>query len=359
MTTTNHWTVRALRSDEGAALHRLSVACFGEGAHTPAFVHQRFCNGSAVPAEVVVAECDGRLIGAQAVTYLQFVAAGKEVTAGMFTDGMTHPNYRRQGVFRKLLDETQRRAFAKEASLLFTMPNDRSLPSFQRSPGWHILPDRVLMARVVEVAGLLEDRGAPKPLARGIGALTHWAIRNGSHLDASGLTEVNDLAPHAAEIDALAAETLPRLGGVACSRKHAFLDWRFAKNPSWRYRYFVAKNSQGRLSAYLVTVAEQRMGTLVSYAADMLWADERDMIRLLDFAALAVKSGGARLFGSIVSSPALIRVLRKAGFRQVPASVSKRSFHTAYAVHPDRSDIAAIARQGDAWFLSLADFDTI
>ncbi|MEX2302113.1 MAG: GNAT family N-acetyltransferase [Bryobacterales bacterium] len=359
MTTTSNWTVRALRSDEGAALHRLSVACFGEGAHTAAFVDHRFCNGSAVPAEVVVAECDGRLIGAQAVTYLNFFAAGKEVTAGMFTDGMTHPNYRRQGVFRALLEETERRAFANEASLLFTMPNDRSLPSFQRSPGWHILPDRVLLARVVEVAGLLEDRGAPKPLARGVGALTHWAIRNGSHLDTNGLDEVNDLAPYAAEIDTLTEGTLPRLGGVACSRKHAFLDWRFAKNPSWRYRYFVAKDSTGRLSGYLVTVVEQRMGTSVCYAADMLWTDERDMIRLLDFAALAVKSGGARLFGSIVSSPALIRVLRMAGFRQVPASVSKRSFHTAYAVHPDRSDIAAIAREGDAWFLSLADFDTI
>ena len=359
MTAQGNWTLRMLRSDEGAALHRLSVACFGDGAHTEEFVRQRFCNGSVPPADVVVAQADGRLIGAQAVTYLNFMVAGRDETAGMLTDGMTHPNYRRQGVFRALLAEAERRAFANGANLLFTMPNDRSLPSFQRSPGWYILPDRVLLARVVEVAGLLEDRGAPKPLARTMGALTHWAIRNGSHLDTNGLGEVSELAPYAADIDVLAEKTLPGLSGVACSRKHAFLDWRFAKNPSWQYRYFVARESSGRLSAYLVTVGEQRMGTHVCYAADMLWTSDHDMVRLVDFAALAVKKDGARLFGSIVSSPELTRVLRKAGFRQVPAAVCRRSFHTAYAVHPDRADIAAVARAGNAWFLSLADFDTI
>jgi GNAT superfamily N-acetyltransferase len=359
MTTNGNWTVRLLRGDEATAMHRLSVACFGDGALSEAYVHQRFCNGSATRAEVVVAEADGRVVGAQAVTYLNFVVGGNEEKAGMFTDGMTHPNYRRQGIFRALLVEAERRAFGHGASLLFTMPNDRSLPSFQRSPGWNILPDRVLMARVVNVAGLLEDRGAPKPLARATGALTHWAIRNGSHLDTNGLIEVSTLAPYAAGIDALAHQTLPRLAGVGCSRKHAFLNWRFEKNPSWRYRYFVAKGSNGSLSAYLVTVGEQRMGTYVSYAADMLWNSEQDMIRLLDFSALTVRNDGARLFASIVSSPALVRVLRKAGFRRVPAAVSKRSFHTAYAAHPDRSDIAAVAREGQAWFLSLADFDTI
>lgn len=359
MSAQRNWTVRLLRSDEGTALHRLSVACFGDGAHTEAFVQHRFCNGSVPSAEVVVAESDGRLVGAQAVTYLNFVVGGREETAGMFTDGMTHPNYRRQGIFRSLLVETEQRAFGNGASLLFTMPNDRSLPSFQRSPGWRILPDRILLARVVDVAGLLADRGMPGLLARGTGALTHWVVRNGSHLDPSGLAEVNELTPYSDEIDALTETMLPQLGSVACNRKHAFLDWRFAKNPSWRYRYFVAKDSSGKLSAYLVTVGEQRMGTYVCYAADLLWSSERDMIRLLDFAALEVKRGGARLFGSIVSSPALVQVLRKAGFRNVPAAVSKRSFHTAYAVNPERPDIAAVAGDGNAWFLSLADFDTI
>jgi GNAT superfamily N-acetyltransferase len=351
--------VRLLRSEESAALHQLSVACFGGGAHTQEFVRQRFCNGSVPAASVVVAESGGRIVGAQAVTYLSFVIGGNEETAGMFTDGMTHPDFRRQGIFRSLLIAAEREAFENGAGLLFTMPNDRSLPSFQRSPGWRILPDRILLARVLDVAGLLADRGAPGLLARGAGALTHWAVRNGAHLQPDGLTEVTSLAPYAAEIDGLAQKMLPRLGGVACSRKHGFLDWRFAKNPSWRYRYFVAKDSSGKLSAYLVTVGEQRMGTRVCHAADLLWSNEQDMVRLLDYAALKVKHGGARLFGSIVSSPALVRVLRKAGFRNVPAAISKRSFHTAYAVNPARPDIAAVAGDGNAWFLSLADFDTI
>jgi len=358
MTARGNWPVRLLRSDEAAALHRLSVECFGDGAHSEAFVQQRFCNGAAIASDVVVAEGAGRLIGAQAVTYLSFFVGGRAETAGMFTDGMTHPDYRRRGIFRSLLLEAERRAYDRGASLLFTMPNDRSLPSFERSPGWHILPDRILLARVLDVAGLFQDRGLPGLLARGMGALTHWAVRNGGRLDAIGLTEVSELRPFAAEIDAIAERAIPQ-HGVACDRGFAFLDWRFAQNPTWRYRYFVATDAAGRLSAYLVTAGEQRIGTFLSYAADMLWTNEQSMIRLLDFSAAALKKDGSRLFGSIVTSPRLLRVLTKAGFRRVPRMVSKRCFHTAYAVHPDRPDVAAVARQSDGWFLSLADFDTI
>jgi GNAT superfamily N-acetyltransferase len=323
MASNGKWSIELLKADGTVALQELSVACFGEGAQSAEFFQQRFFGAPGPDADVVVARSGGRLVGAQAVTYLEFLIGGRPETAGMFTDGMTHPEHRRKGIFRALRLEAERRAFDKGASLLFTMPNDLSLPSFQHSPGWHVLPDRVLLARVLDVGGLLQDWGLPRPLARGTDALTHWAVRNGSHLDTRGL------------------------------------DWRFFKNPSWRYRYFVARDASGSPCAYLVTAGERRMGTLLCYAVDMLWTDKQSMVRLLDFAALALKNHGARVFGSIVSSPSLTRVLRGAGFSRVPPAVSKRSFHTAYAVHPSRQDVAAVARQGDAWFLSLADFDTI
>ena len=359
MASNGKWSIELLKADGTVALQELSVACFGEGAQSAEFFQQRFFGAPGPDADVVVARSGGQLIGAQAVTYLEFLIGGRPETAGMFTDGMTHPEHRRKGIFRALRLEAERRAFDKGASLLFTMPNDLSLPSFQHSPGWHVLPDRVLLARVLDVGGLLQDWGLPRPLARGTDALTHWAVRNGSHLDTRGLEEATELAAFAAEIDAMAAQTLDRLGGVVCARGQSFLDWRFFKNPSWRYRYFVARDASGSPCAYLVTAGERRMGTLLCYAVDMLWTDKQSMVRLLDFAALALKNHGARVFGSIVSSPSLTRVLRGAGFSRVPPAVSKRSFHTAYAVHPSRQDVAAVARQGDAWFLSLADFDTI
>jgi hypothetical protein len=239
------------------------------------------------------------------------------------------------------------------------MPNDLSLSSFRSSLGWHVLPDRVLLARVLDVRGLTQDWGLPGWLARGTGALSRWAIRDGSGLDTSGLEEVPELAPFAVDVDAVAKQALPPISGVVCARGYRFLDWRFVRNPTWRYRYFIARDAWGRPCAYLVTVSERRMGTVLCYAADMLWTNEQIMIRLLDFAALTLKNDGARVFGSIVSSPRLTRMLKRAGFSRVPPAISKRSFHAAYAVHPDRGDVGAVARQSDEWFLSLADFDTI
>jgi hypothetical protein len=172
------------------------------------------------------------------------------------------------------------------------------------------------------------------------------------------LAEVNGLAPFAADLDALAAAMGARFN-VLCARRFDFLDWRFAKNPTWRYRYFIARDNAGRLGACLITAAEQRMGTRLAYAADLSWTNDPLMLRLIGFAASALKKDGARLFGSIVSSPQLVRLLAAAGFRRVPRLLSKRAFYTAYAVHPDRPDVGAVAALRDGWFLSLADFDTI
>lgn len=342
-----------MRADEVGAMRALSVAAFGPRAVTEAFIRQRFFG--TMPAEVVVAESDGELIGSQAITYLPFVVNGKPETGAMFTEGVTHPNHRKRGVFRALLDEAERQAFERGACLLFTMPNDESFPAFERSPAWRVLPDREFRAAVLDLGGFLEDRGMPAALARSVGAChSFW---RGHATD--GGEEIPVLTDVGSDLDGL-AQRLPTTAAVICRRDAAFLDWRFTRNPVWTYRYFVSRDAGGHVDAYLVTTTEQRMGTTLSHMVDAAAGEYPGALpALIRFAGSVLRSDGTRLFGAIFTSPVLRETLRHAGFRAVPQFISKRRFHTVCMPDPARPDMADVCMRGDAWYLTLADFDTI
>ena len=353
-------TIRLFTEEDVHGVYELSRACFVDRANTEAFIRRRYAPHRQPAVRVVLAEADGLLIGAQAVTLLPFFLEGREEPVAVFTDGMTHPNYRNRGVFRRVLHEAQQQAFDLGAAMLMTMPNDASLPAFRKSGLWQILPDRYLHVLPLDMPGFFRDRGLPSFLAAGLGLLSGLRLLGSGAAPAEGVREVADLTCLAADLNTLAAAAARRIGGMMCRRDLAFLRWRFCGNPTWQYRYFISYDPAGRVQGYIVTTTERRLGTLVSYLVDMLCVGSAAVpLRLVSHAASTMRAGGARLFGIIASSAWLESVLRKAGFWKVPQFAAPRRFHTAYAVNPRRPDLATLAARTTAWFLSLADFDTI
>ena len=240
------------------------------------------------------------------------------------------------------------------------MPNDMSLPAFAKSPIWRLLPDRRLSVLLLDGVRFLNDLGVPRLPAKLIGGIGRLASAKPWRREVAGATEIGDPGEVAEGLDRLWGRAARRYEGIACRRDHAFLDWRFAQNPTWQYRYFVSRDGAGQLDAYVVTTTEQRMKTTVSHVVDMLFGDDAGSLgRLLAFVSRVLREEGTTVFGAITSSPGLRAVLRGVGFRTVSRWLSRRGFHTACAPHPHRPDAARWCESGDAWYLTLADFDTI
>lgn len=355
-----YWQTRLLRADEVASMHELSKACFGARANSEAFIQHRYFGTDGPQVFVVVADVDGRLVGSQAVTLLRFAVAGQDQLVGMFTDGMTHPDHRKKGIFRHLLVEAERLSFERGTLFLFTMPNDESLPAFAKSEQWRILPERLLYIRPVSVRGLLADRGLPLFLATFLGAPVDALLSLFKSHGGARAEELRELSGVATELDCLADRVAREAGGVMCKRDYCFLHWRFEENPTFRYRYFVVRDDLGQLDGYVVTTDERRFGTMVSYVVDSMCTPGSPGFRpLLYFATHRLREAGTRLVGAITSSPSQIATLRRAGFHKVPACIAPRRFHTACAPNPERLDIPAVVSDPRAWLLTLADFDTI
>lgn len=79
---------------------------------------------------------NGLPIAYYGVLPVPFVLQGDEITAVQSADTMTHPEYRRHGLFPLLATKTYELAKSEGASFVFGWPNQNSYPSFKKKLGW-------------------------------------------------------------------------------------------------------------------------------------------------------------------------------------------------------------------------------
>src|SRR5262249_19518422 len=184
----------------------------------------------------------------------------------------------------EVIDAAERFAFDRGVAFLFTMPNDESLPAFERSPSWKILPDRLLRALPLNLNKLLADRGWPRAASAIAGWVGDARFARRWRSPPATVEERTDLSSLRGELDRLAARVGERYGGVMCRRDWGFVRWRFCENPTFRYRYFVSRGPDG-IDGYLISASEHRMGTRVVHVVDWLAAPRPEMIESLLAAA--------------------------------------------------------------------------
>lgn len=354
-----YWTIRLLRPDEDVVMADLSRACFGARGDSLDFIRARYTHSTGPRVGVVIGDAGGQICGTQAVTFIPGFAAGREITIGMFTAGMTHPDHRKRGVFRDVVASAERYAWEQGADCLFTMPNDESFPSFQRFPGWLCLADRPLLAMPLRFGRFLGDRGLPRWLSGPVGFLTDGVLTRRFSTPPATVIELDDLEPLVSAFDQLAEHEGRRRGGIICRRDSAFLRWRFLENPTFKYRVFVARNSDG-IEGYLVTTIERRMRTTLAHVVDWLAIPAPGALEgLIAAGARAAREDGATLIAVIATSGARVEPFRAFGFRRVPRRLVGRGFHTAVAINPSRTDLVELGSSDEGWHLTLGDFDTI
>jgi predicted N-acetyltransferase YhbS len=110
---------------------------------------QWFYAGNPVgPASVLLAEEDGIVVGAVAISFMRMSVGGEEVQAGMPVHLATDPDYRGRGIFAELEEANEERARAAGAELLFVTPTPPSASVLRGRLGWTPLPSLRVWARL-------------------------------------------------------------------------------------------------------------------------------------------------------------------------------------------------------------------
>jgi GNAT superfamily N-acetyltransferase len=287
------------------------------------------------------------------------LAKGVESTrapVGETGDVMTHPDWRKKGLFsaldRACMEETKRLGWPA----VFGLPNRRSAHIFLEL-GWKkvgtVRPWTFLLA---------DDDGSRQERARE-GRIQGWlvplGVRKGRSARAKlaeragGKFKARALEAFPREVEALSKEVERRFA-LMVRRDATWLDWRFLASPSGLHRALEIRDESGKLAAYVV-VQLPRTGESLGWLVDILARDD-------DAFAAAVSAGLERLElagATVVRAHAVDGSwwsdrLQESGF--LPPRASNHLIVIAWVNDPEHP-LAQAALDARGWYLTDGDRD--
>ncbi|MBR5640797.1 MAG: GNAT family N-acetyltransferase [Firmicutes bacterium] len=185
-------TIRAIDlTTEFDEFEELSVLSFGEGANPNLSMYRwLFDEDPYDPPDgnmmFVMRDHDagGRMIASDGLIPFDLQLGGRTVKAAHSVKSMTHPDYKRQGIFRTMTDNSLAQGKAHGVQVVLGFANTNSYPAYQKF-GWTTLFDREVYVFPADItnkaAGMLKSRALAKMangMFQGIGKLKRPHHRN-------------------------------------------------------------------------------------------------------------------------------------------------------------------------------------
>lgn len=275
-----------------------------ETASTPGEFDWWFEGGPEGEAVITLAMDGERVVGVAAMAWMRLRIKGEEVRVPVPQYVATHPEFRGQGVFQRLQQESERSAAGQGADLALTFPNAATAPVFLGALGWTALRGPRVWVRPLEPVSLgraLAGRAVPAPDTWPMGVSTFEQHGLGvSRLDASP--------------EGLSALIGQEDRSVTSTR---FVEWRYFESPR-DYRCFGAFDN-GRLRGFAAIARSTLHGVTGISLAELIVA-EGDTAAARALLAACVREAGSGFVCLFAAGPrsALRAAFVRSGFMPTP-----------------------------------------
>lgn len=303
---------------------------------------------------ICVAEHDGRIVGHAAEVPLAMKVGAENVVVGLGIDAMTHPEYRRQGMYLEVVKARRALGEARGIRATYAFPNRFSYPGQTNELGAF---DIATMQKVIRP---LNWRNAVRTQTRNrlvvaispvLGAFLDMTFfRPGKAPSGKGLNIVQ--VPRFDErIDSLWQRASSQ-HQVLVARNRDYLNWRYVAVPDADYLICVAEREEV-IAGYLVVSRKHLDRARIGVILDV-FAESEDVARYLigDVVTRCRQEKLDLLYGARMAGTTLARAFRRDGFLPLPFMKAIRV--TGRSVSPG---IAAQLQDPKNWFLQIGDSD--
>lgn len=361
------YTIRHYEPSDRDGFDVLYEAVFGSELSDRKFEWKFEKNPYVSHTPIVVAEIDGRIVGARAFVGHLIRAGDQTVSALQGTDAMVHPDHRGRGIYSRLVEYTVEYYRECDQNIRFTFPNQQSLPGNLKHgarlvgtvPTYYRIqdPSSVLGSDTdARVSRLVERIGSP--LARSyLGVRDRFAPESDA-----GLTITRHSEIPAKTLASVYESSVPN--SLHTVRDEDFYDWRF-ENPSWEYTAYTASRENHPVGGLIVGTRTSD-GTTTTRLTDILPLDGRNrrgvLASLLDVVLGEHKrSDTIAAFGHSVPRALLFRYGFLSDDRLPLSRVSTSTPMVVRSLSSDESDWSLdgmnLADEA-SWMLSYSDRDS-
>ena len=358
------WITRGYQPGDLAGILALRRVTFGEVDKErllPEVWRWEFLDNPAGPGYQRLADHAGAIVGQYVVVPTRFHLAtrpGAENILAMSCDTMTHPAYRKQGMFVTLAQELYAELAERfGVTTVWGFPNANSHPGFVGKLGWfdiyefptwvkpiqsrHVIQRYVRSSALAGILGAVADRlyqlVAPKPTPP----------RQCSIQEISGFDE---------RFDALWTRHRS-VARIVQIRDATYLRWRYLAAPAFEYRPFevtVAGSLKGYVILRILTLFNLRFGAVVDLFPCPI-VDAEITREVLSFAQLYAAERDCAFLTALLP-PAHASHLTRFGFVKVPEAMNLRKWYfgarCAGADEPLLRDI-------NNWYITYGDSDIV
>ena len=256
---------RRLQAHELPVFNALHNVC--HGVRRPLEEAQWLYGGNPYGEAIVMAAFDerGKLAGVRPAIAWRIACGGEERTAYEFADALVAPRHRNRGIFSHLVELTCELA-ASHRYALYSIPNERSLPVYRRTPALRVAGDAETRVRPLHWARFVGHRLG----IDGHGGVDRTVEAEPPREGALALRPVERFDSSFAAVHAAFAA----LGLGHTLRRRAFLQWRYFGSPLRRYRVALVEEA-GAECGYLAL----RMIGPVAHLVDLFVAPEMELAR--------------------------------------------------------------------------------
>jgi len=323
------------------------------GSH--GFFHWKIVDNVHAAGTISLVKDGETIVATTTITPKSVVLNGHRRLAAEIADTYTAASHRRQGLSILVIDESRRYAVSRGMDLLYSTPNDQSLPGYEKKANFKLIPSAKVRVLVI-----------PLGLKARLGRRVHWVLsnildsvfyvgallffkarnaltRNSTAIQVSELTELPDdweqfIARAEAPHDFIVA------------RDRASITWRFFRNPN---KY--------------VVLSLRRNGALVGYAVYRFSVDQtRNDLVVADYLTLPGEEHCLRQALRVIMDAALEHRASSLSL-WCPESSSSYAVFTKFGFFA-RSSVNLICHQGaiadeinacSRWHFTVSDSDNI
>ena len=300
------------------------------------------------------------IAGLRPLSFFPIHFAGNEECFGFFSGTVTHPQYRRKGIFSLTLKNALNVAKEKDrVRYFFNFPNDNSFPQYMKNSCYHHLCDLPLYVKIFNPKKVIRGkRFLPESLLR----MLLFPLQRSRKRGLPDGVKIRNVASFDTRFDDL-WERVKDSQTIWIQRTSKYLNWRYVDSPLSKYAIFVAETGpSNQLIGYAVVSEQMRFGFRLGMILDIVihpeWQEVSSII--ISKAIKYLRRSGADAVGCLMlRHQAMVETLKDNGLICVPRFLNPKDFHVVIASTTNDEHANRLALNYHNWYLTWGDTDNV
>jgi GNAT superfamily N-acetyltransferase len=347
------WKVRSYKEGDEEGIVELTKLAFGWDDRK--YWNWRYKENPAGIGKIVLADDGGKTVGHGALIPIKMKVGTEIVTAYISADSVTHPGYRRQGIF-ETLDREKRVEAAKDGNYIaYRFPNKVSYQGAMKS-GWSEVCRLKTFIKPLKLENPLKIYFSNRFLRKFFAAIGNFIIfvlyRTKKPPKVSGLT-IGRISSFDDRINDLWRK-VSNDHDIMVVRSKEYLNWKYIEMPDNNFVIYGAEK-EGQISGYIIlTYIKQPQGFIMGHISELIAPlGEKEVIHCLISKAIEYfrDENVDCILYEMIAGKTYHAALRNCGF--ISSHLIDKNYFCVYSGHPSIS--ITYLEDPKHWFVQRGD----